>query len=183
MFLKTQHINIIIIAGSIIFLTGLFIKKKKAKKTYKSDKFKEISRKAQKYLNRSIFNGKVKVTGDDIAKTSIKYNISPAFILAQGQWESKFGTESDRAMETKSAMGVGLYDNGKNAVYYKTWTEAMLHYGKLMWNDYLQQGKKTEAELIKNFVNKNGHRYASKNGYEDYLNTQKKYIENWWQTA
>lgn len=94
------------------------------------------------------------------------------FVLAQGHLESHFGTKG-LASKTNSVFNVWAWDglseqdinnNGK----YKHPDFSVEPYIKLLKTSYLVDGK-TEMDLLDNFVNKNGERYASNPNYEKQL--------------
>ena len=87
-------------------------------------------------------------------------------LLAQAHQESCFGM-TNRARNTNSVWSVGSWDNGKNLCTYSDQNNSILPYINLMKRDYLNN--KTIDELLKpgNFVNMNGHRYASDSKYEN----------------
>ena len=98
-----------------------------------------------------------------------KYNIDLRFVLAQGHIESHFGTKGT-ARKTNSVFNVGAYDGHsakrqiKNGFGFKHPDYSVEPYLKLLVKDYLVN--KTEWDLMDNFVNTNGERYASNLKYE-----------------
>ena len=112
------------------------------------------------------------LSADTIVDICIKYNISPSFVLSQGQIESHFGTRGIAA-KTNSVFNVNSFDglsasqilaSGKGYSHVNASVEP---YVRNLKNNYLVN--KTENDLLKNFVNKYGYRYASDRNYEKNL--------------
>ncbi len=147
-----------------------------------NDKFDpDVASKAQSYID-NFAKGKslpAKVTGQDIAIASAMYNIPPSLILAQGQIENGFLTDPSgkRALNTNNPMSVGLYDNGQNKFKFPTVTDGVLAYAKLLNDNYLQGGKVSTDQLLQNFVDKNGNKYASSSNYEKNLQSVVKKVK------
>ena len=113
------------------------------------------------------------LTGLAIVNGCEKYNIDVIFVLAQGQQESHFGTMGIAA-KTNSVFNVLAYD-GRSAADMNKKGHGYSHpdlsvepYLELLINNYLVDGK-TEKDLLHNYVNVNGDRYASCTNYEDLL--------------
>lgn len=102
-----------------------------------------------------------------------KYNVDLRLVLAQGHLESHFGTKGTAA-KTNSVWNVGAFDGDssdkqiKNGYGYKHPDYSLEPYLKLLTKDYLIDGK-TENELLVEFVNIRGERYASCETYEKML--------------
>ena len=99
-----------------------------------------------------------------------KYNIDVFFVLAQGHLESHFGTKG-MALKTNSVFNVYAYDgrsydkiNSKGK--YSHPDLSIEPYLKLLVQKYLVDGK-TETDLMHNYVDVNGQRYASSKDYEN----------------
>ena len=107
-----------------------------------------------------------------------KYNIDVCFVLAQGEIESHFGTKGI-ASKLNSVFNVGIYD-GKtteeidNKYKFDYPNESIEPYLKLLVNRYLIN--KTEEDLMKKFVDKDGKRYASNPNYEIMISERYKFI-------
>lgn len=111
-----------------------------------------------------------------------KYEVDIKFVLAQGQQESHFGTKGVAA-KTNSIFNVLAYD-GRSAEDmnqkghgYKHPDQSIEPYLKLLRSDYMVKGR-TEQDLLCNFVNLHGKRYASSTDYEKRLSNIYVSIEN-----
>ena len=102
-----------------------------------------------------------------------EYDVDIKFVLAQGFVESHFATKG-AAAKTNSVFNVGAFDGHStdkqisNGYGYKHPNQSIEPYLKLLKNNYLVNGR-TEQDLLENFVNANGKRYASNNNYEAML--------------
>lgn len=114
-----------------------------------------------------------KLSGKDIVEKCFEYNIDIIFVLAQGQIESHYGT-TGTARKTNSVFNVGAYDGhsankqNKNGFGFNDPNDSIEPYLILLTNEYLVNGK-TEYDLMNNYVNYLGMRYASDNNYERML--------------
>jgi hypothetical protein len=97
-----------------------------------------------------------------------EHNVDILFVLAQGQKESHFGTQG-LAKRTNSVWNVFAYDGyefekiSSNGIYLNA-NLSIEPYLLLLNKDYLNN--KCEADLLENFVNYNGQRYATYENYE-----------------
>ena len=109
-----------------------------------------------------------------------EYNVDLVFVLAQATLESHFGT-TGMAKKTNSVFNVGAYD-GKSShtisskYKYENPNLSIDPYLTLLNDSYLDG--KSEEELLSNFVNKHGKRYASYKNYEKELQIIIKRIED-----
>lgn len=98
-----------------------------------------------------------------------EFNIDVRLPLAQGLAESHYGTKG-LATKTNSVWNMGAFD-GKTyhqilGIYkYSHPNESIRPYLKKLKEDYLGY-EKTESDLLENFVNLSGNRYASYEHYE-----------------
>lgn len=127
-----------------------------------------------KYMEKALSNqgfkpNDTKLNPRALVLASEEYSFDLPLLMAAAHLESCFGA-TNRAKRTNSVFSVGSYDNGKNVVTYSDPNESIDGYITLINNDYLINGK-TINDLLKpgGFVNKNGHRYASKKNYEKLL--------------
>jgi hypothetical protein len=114
-----------------------------------------------------------KLDGKVIVDMCIKYDVDIMFVLAQGQIESHFGT-TGTARRTNSVFNVGAFDGRSstsqiNKGYgFEHPNDSVEPYLILLSNNYLVNGVNID-NLMHNYVNKYGHRYASSRGYEQML--------------
>lgn len=93
------------------------------------------------------------------------------FVLAQCQIESKFATRG-LGCKTNSAFNIKAYD-GKGSTYmdkYKHPDMSIKPYLEIIKETYLVHDT-TEMDLMDNYINQNGNRYASDENYEKKLRT------------
>ena len=107
-----------------------------------------------------------------------KYSVDICFALSQAEIESHFGTKGV-ASKLNSVFNVGIYDgktaeeiDNKYKFYYLN--ESIEPYLKLLNERYLVN--KTEQDLMNEFVDINGNRYASNPNYENMISDKYKYI-------
>lgn len=121
--------------------------------------------------------GNSPITAKDVMDVSAKYNVPVELILAQGAMESNFGTKG-RGSRTKNIFNVGNTTSGdkmrkdskeQQAVSRKfnSWIDGLDAYASLMSRRYAPDGN--WSNLLDNFVNDEGNRYATAEGYEDSL--------------
>lgn len=142
---------------------------------------------AQTYLDREqngqpMFDG-TGVTGQMLANAAKNTFVStgkyipPEFALAQGQLESKFGTMASRPGTVTNPYNVGEFDNGTKQTF-RTLEDGVGAYYNTVAKDYLTGGKTTD-DLMRNYVNYNGNRYASNMNYEQNLRQQAAFIRSY----
>ena len=111
-----------------------------------------------------------------------QYGVDIRFVLAQGQIESHFATKGTAA-RTLSIFNVGAYDGHsasrqkRNGFGYSDPNDSIEPYLQLITNEYMVNGK-TESDLMQNYVNRLGMRYASNPRYEKMLRSVYKRISN-----
>lgn len=109
----------------------------------------------------------------NIIDLSSEYGVDVRLVLAQGHVESHFATKGT-AKKTNSIFNVGAFDGHsaatqiKNGYGYTHPDYSVEPYLKLLKSRYLVKGK-TERDLLNNFVDVNGGRYASNLSYEQAL--------------
>lgn len=106
-----------------------------------------------------------------------KYGIPITFTLAQGEIESHFGT-TGLAYRTNSVWNVGAFDDYTlSDIQHKfnNPNDSVNPYLDLLVNNYLPS--KTIEDLLENFVDINGNRYASDTYYETKLKSKIDYIK------
>lgn len=98
------------------------------------------------------------------------YDVDIRLVLAQGHLESHFATRGTAA-KTNSMFNIGAYDGHsasrqiRNGFGYIDPNYSIEPYLKTLKTNYLVNGV-TEEDLLNNFVNKHGWRYASSKEYE-----------------
>lgn len=118
---------------------------------------------ACKNQNYSLFKGQV--SPEAMVRACEETGFDLPLLVAQAHLESCFGA-TPRARRTNSVFSVGSYDNGRNAVTYRTQDSSILPYINLMKNNYLVD--KTVNDILQPgaFVNTKNMRYASDKNYE-----------------
>ena len=134
------------------------VNKKKLVKEYISD----ILSKHGKTLSDLRFNP------DNLVIASYQYDYDLPLLLAQLQVESHFGT-TERARRTNSMFSIGAYDDGRDVVKYADQDSSIIPFIKTIKREYLMNGEKEVDQLLQNFVNYEGNRYALNPKYESEL--------------
>jgi predicted nucleotidyltransferase len=126
------------------------------------DAFKLYAEICQNFIDKR--NPNAGVDGQMMAECSKRYfsqgYVPPELALAQLALEGGLSkNQTVRPRRTKNPFNVGNTDSGKNK-YFSTVQEGVCAYYDLMVRRYLTGGKKA-GDLLRNFVNVNGNRYAS----------------------
>jgi len=109
-----------------------------------------------------------------------KYNVDIKFVLAQGEMESHFGTKGIGA-KLNNVFNVGVFDGyttekvSKNFKYNYP-NDSIEPYLQLLTDRYLVN--KLEIDLMTNYVDVNGNRYASDEHYEEKIKSKYDLITN-----
>jgi hypothetical protein len=140
------------------------------------DVYKE---KSQTYLDRECFDG-TPITGELLATAAKEtYNSTGIVVpfelaLSQAQWESGMGRKG--LSHDTNPYNVGEFDRG-TMLTFKTTEDGVQAYFNLMAKNYLSE--KTVDQLLRNFVDSNGRRYASTKSYEESINETFHYIQRY----
>jgi hypothetical protein len=115
--------------------------------------------------------GKMLAIGAKKAFDETKKYVPPELALAQLVAEGGIGNSdpTSRPIRTKNPYNVGNVDSGEN-VFYSDVQASINTYFSLIARNYLGKGK-TASDLVQNFVNKSGNRYASAQNYERVLSS------------
>ena len=139
---------------------------------YKSDLVDEV----QAYIDLTAPTSNLRAYA--IVEECEKYNVDICFALTQAEIESHFGTKG-LGSKINNVFNVGVFDGKSLAEIDKKYkpnhpNESINLYLDLLVNNYLVG--KVEEDLMKNYVDKNGNRYASNPDYESMFSAKYKYI-------
>lgn len=139
---------------------------------YKSELIDEV----QLYINTVAPTSNLRAYA--IIEECENYGIDPIFVLVQGEIESHFGTKG-LGSKLNNVFNVGVFDDltfneVKRKYHYDYPNESIKPYLELLTTKYLVN--KLEQDLMDNYVDINGNRYASNPDYEAILKTKYKYI-------
>jgi hypothetical protein len=141
--------------------------------------FADYEKRADLYLSKETFEG-TPLTGSILSTCARNTYDSTGIIiplelaLSQAQWESSMGRKG--LSPKKNPFNVGEWDRG-TMITFETTEEGVQAYYNLIANDYLMN--RDVDDLLENFVNVNGHRYASSPDYETKISNQFNYIRRW----
>lgn len=161
-----KHIDSVTTGGSAEF-TDLDLNTEIGKKIYSEICQKFIDSRQPNLLG---ITGKMMTIGAERAfKQASKY-VPPELALAQLAVEGGIGNKdpNSRPIRTKNPFNVGNTDSGANVQHGDVQSGINTYYS-LIARNYLGKGR-TASDLVQNFVNNNGNRYASSKKYERDLN-------------
>lgn len=130
----------------------------------------------QKYINSVAPTSNLR--GYAIVEECEKYNVDIKFVLAQGEIESHFATKG-LGGKLNSVFNVGIFDEYTEKDIYSNYkydhpNQSIRPYLELLITRYLCN--KLEEDLMYNYVDVNGNRYASDTNYESKLRDKHTYI-------
>ena len=130
---------------------------------------KQLIAEVNKYISAKTKNKAHYDLAEYIVENALKHNIDICFMMSQTEIETCFGISGvGRQTSKRSLFGVIKKK-------YKNYDEAIDDYCKLLKKSYLTKGK-TEKDLMRNYVNSGGYRYASNKSYEKELSSVYKKI-------
>jgi hypothetical protein len=166
---------------SKITITGTPTTTSSSEKVVLSNDFNNYAEKAQKYISK--VNPNTDITGSMLANGAQKAFESTGKIvpvelaLAQLQQEGYLAKgKTNKPQRTKNPFNVGNTDSG-DVVKYNNLQPAVDNYFNLLAKHYLKNN--TADQLLNNFVNSSGNRYAKDENYENALKNNIKNINNY----
>ena len=136
----------------------------------------QLTKEVQSYIDKVAPTSNIR--GYAIVDECEKYNVDICFVLAQAEIESHFGTKG-LGSKINNVFNVGVFDGKSIYEIDKKYkpdhpNESIGLYLELLTTNYLVG--KVEEDLMQNYVDKNGSRYASNPDYEAMFSAKYKYI-------